>query len=70
MNRTFILAMILTASSCVFAQESGNAVFFQNQVAGPVTTIGVGMFGKGPGASVQGAPYSATITNEKYSNAG
>ena len=64
MKRALILAMILTASSCVFAQEGGNAVFFQSQAAGPVTTVGVGMFGKPPGAPVQGAPYSATITNE------
>jgi hypothetical protein len=62
MKREFILAMILTVSPCVFAQEGGNQVFFQN--AGPVTTVGVGVFGKGPGAPVQGAPYSATITNE------
>jgi len=70
MKRAFIFVMILTASSCVFAQESGSAVFFQNQAAGPVTTIGVGMFGKGPGAPVQGAPYSATITNENVQTLG
>lgn len=64
MKRALILGMILTASSCVFAQEGGNAVFFQSQVAGPVTTVGAGMIGKGPGAPVQAAPYSATITNE------
>jgi hypothetical protein len=64
MKRALIPVMILTASSCVFAQESGNAVFFQSQAAGPVTTFGVGMIGRGPGAPVQGAPYSATITNE------
>jgi hypothetical protein len=55
---------ILAASSCAFAQEAGNTVFFQSQVAGPVTTVGVGMLGKAPGAPVQGAPYSATISNE------
>lgn len=64
MKNAFIPVMILAASSCVFAQEGGNAVFFQNQAATPVTTVGVGMFGKGPGAPVQGAPYSATISNE------
>ena len=64
MKRALIVAMILTASSCVFAQEVGNAVFFQSPVAGPVTTVGVGVLGKPPGAPVQGAPYSATITNE------
>ncbi len=62
MKRTLILTLILTASPCVFAQEGGNAVFYQN--AGPVTTIGVGAIGKAPGATVQGAPYSATSTNE------
>jgi hypothetical protein len=64
MKRALILVMILTASSCVFAQEGGNAVFFQRQDVGPVTTVGVGVLGKPPGAPVQGAPYSATITNE------
>jgi hypothetical protein len=64
MKRALILIMILTASSCVFAQEGGNAVFYQSQSAGPVTTVGVGVLGKPPGGPVQGAPYSATITNE------
>jgi len=64
MKRALILAMILTASPCLFAQGPGDTVFFQSQAAGPVTTVGVGMIGKGPGAPVQGAPYSATITNE------
>jgi hypothetical protein len=62
MKRAFVLVMILTGSSCAFAQEGGNAVFFQS--AGPVTTVGVGVPGRGPGAPVQGAPYSATVTNE------
>jgi hypothetical protein len=62
MKHSLLFVIILMASPCLFAQEGGNAVFFQN--AGPVTTVGVGMFGKGPGAPVQGAPYSATITNE------
>jgi hypothetical protein len=62
MKRALILAMILAGSSCAFAQDSGNAVFFQS--AGPVTTVGVGLAGKGPGAPVQGAPYSATMSNE------
>jgi hypothetical protein len=64
MKRAFILGMILSASPCLFAQDPGNAVFFQSQAAGPVTTVGVGMIAKGPGAPVSGAPYSATITNE------
>jgi len=64
MKRALILAMILMGSTCVFAQDPGNAVFFQSQAAGPVTTVGVGMIAKGPGTPVQGAPYSATITTE------
>src|SRR5579862_7422351 len=66
MKRAFISvlpAMMIAASCVAFAQEPGNAVFFQSQVAGPVTTAGVGMLAKPP-APVQGAPYSATITNE------
>jgi hypothetical protein len=64
MKRLLILSvMILTASSCMFAQEKGGDVFFQTQTAGPVV-IGMGMAGKGPAAPVQGAPYSATTTNE------
>jgi hypothetical protein len=59
------------ASSCVFAQESGNAVYFQSQTAGPVVSVGVGgMIGKAPGAPVQGAPYSATSTNENIQTLG
>jgi hypothetical protein len=70
MKRAFISIVsimpmvIFAAPPTLFAQEAGNAVFFQSQVAGPVTTVGVGMLGKPPGAPVQGAPYSATITNE------
>src|SRR5271169_2490834 len=64
MKCALIFLITLTASSCTFAQESGNAVFFQNQAAGPVTTVGVGMIGRPPGAPVQGAPYTAEITNE------
>src|ERR1700733_8908842 len=70
MKRALLLVMILSASSCVYAQGGGDAVFFQNQPIGPVTTIGVGMLGKGPGAPVQGAPYSATITNESVQTLG
>jgi hypothetical protein len=64
MKHAFILVIILAGSSCVLAQDSGNAVFFQSQPAGPVTALGVGMIARGPGAPVTGAPYSATITNE------
>jgi hypothetical protein len=62
------LGIILTASPCLFAQDSGNAVYFQS--AGPVTTVGVGMVGKGQFAPVQGAPYSAMITNESVQTLG
>jgi hypothetical protein len=54
--------MILAASSCVFAQESGTAVAYQG--AGPVISMGVRLLDKGPAVPVQGAPYSATMTNE------
>jgi hypothetical protein len=64
MNRAIIPVLILAVSPCVSAQDGGNAVFFQAQAPGPVTTVGIGMLPKGPGAPVQGAPYSATITNE------
>ncbi len=64
MKRALLLTAILMSSSCVFAQDGGNAVFYQTQTTGQVTTMGVGIFGKGPGAPVTGAPYSATITNE------
>jgi hypothetical protein len=64
MKRALILGMILLAAPRVFAQGPGNAVFFQSQAAGPVTTVGVGMIGRMPGSPVQGAPYSATMTNE------
>jgi hypothetical protein len=72
MNRTItkcVCIFILAASSCVvngFAQggQAGQTLSIsQNPGAGPVT-IGVGGFGAGFGATVQGAPYSAAVTNE------
>jgi hypothetical protein len=55
MQRTFILAFL--ASSCVFAQPETNRVL--------VTTGAVaGGFQRISAAPVEGAPYSATITNE------
>jgi len=55
MKRTILLLLI--SSSCAFAQEK-NVMY---QTAGPVTVSGaVAAFGK----PVQGAPYSATVTNE------
>jgi hypothetical protein len=72
MNRTVtkrFCIFILAASSCAvngFAQggQAGQTLSIsQNAGPGPVT-IGVGGFGAGFGATVQGAPYSATVTNE------
>ena len=55
---TRAIVLLLTASSCVFAQEKKDFIY---QTTGPVAVAGaVGMFGK----PVQGAPYSATVTNE------
>ena len=52
------IVLLLTASSCVLAQEKKDFIY---QTTGPVAIAGaVGMFGK----PVQGAPYSATVTNE------
>jgi hypothetical protein len=68
MKRALLLAMILSATSYVFAQEGGGAVFFQSAV--PAGTVGVGVLGRPPGAPVQGAPYSATSTNENIQTLG
>src|SRR3974390_1514245 len=61
MKRALILSMILTASPSAFAQVGGNVVY---QDTGHVSAIGFGVPGKAFGAPVQGAPYSATMTNE------
>lgn len=74
MKSTLKHALILTlvAAPCSFAQDPGN-VFYRTgpmpgtlslQSAGPGTSIAWGAFEKGPSTPVQGAPYSATITNE------
>ena len=69
MKRLLIVILMLAVSSCVFAQEGGNAggkmtMFYQR--VGPMgATAGVaGGFENAPGPPVQGAPYSATISNE------
>ena len=55
------LLFFLAASSCAFAQDTVRTnVLYQTSGAGVVTAGAV----KGFGAPVQGAPYSATITNE------
>jgi hypothetical protein len=52
------LLFVLIAASCVAAQEKGNVVY---QTAGSVGAVAFGGVAARP---VQGAPYSATITNE------
>ena len=60
MKRALFLVFIL--ASCAVAQERGNVVY---QTAGPVTAGAIGAFAwSGSATPVQGAPYSATITNE------
>lgn len=66
MKRVFVF--ILAASSCAFAQgphaQATNKVWIsQNVGPGPVV-IRAGEFGNASTAPIQGAPYSATITNE------
>jgi hypothetical protein len=59
MKPHFVLALLLTTSSCAFAQEGAkeNAVL---QSGGAATMLSA----RPVGAPVHGAPYSATITNE------
>ena len=60
MKRALFLVFIL--ASCAAAQERGDVVY---QTAGPVTAGAIGAFAwRGSATPVQGAPYSATITNE------
>ena len=57
----YALVVFLAASSCAFAQDTVKTnVLYQTSGAGVVTAGAVRAFG----AAVQGAPYSATITNE------
>src|SRR5215469_16303739 len=56
MKRAWLLFVVTTTS--VLAQEKGNVVY---QTAG---SAGVVAFGGFASSTVQGAPYSATITNE------
>jgi hypothetical protein len=53
-----VLIVTLVASSCALAQERTNVIY---QTAGSVGAVTSGAFER---ASVRGAPYSATITNE------
>ena len=66
-----VCIFILAASSCAFAQRGQRVWISQSAGPGPVreagpgpVTIRVGGFGGGSGGPVQGAPYSATITNQ------
>jgi hypothetical protein len=51
--------LLLATGSCAFAQETTRP-----DVAYQSTGVATAMVAKGPGATVQGAPYSATITNK------
>jgi hypothetical protein len=53
-----VLILTLVASSCALAQERTNVIY---QTAGSAGAVTSGAFER---ASVRGAPYSATITNE------
>jgi hypothetical protein len=56
--------LILAASSCAFGQDGGKTVILQGgSPVGQVTFFGAGAM-RAPGTPVQGAPYSATITNQ------
>jgi len=64
-----VCIFILAASSCAFAQAGRRVWVSQNGSPGPVTDAGPGPitirgFGGSSGGPVQGAPYSATITNQ------
>jgi hypothetical protein len=57
----YALVLILATSSCAYAQDTIRTnVLYQSGGAGVVTTT----IGKGTITPVQGAPYSATVTNE------
>jgi hypothetical protein len=60
------LILILASSPCAFAQDPGNTVYRTGQAGGTMsaTAVAWGAFDKGASTPVQGAPYSATITNE------
>jgi hypothetical protein len=61
MKSALIVALGLATSSCAFAQDGMKAnVVYQSGRPGIATAVS----GRMLGAAVQGAPYSATITNE------
>jgi len=55
------LAITLTDSSSAFAQQGGNAIYQNNS---PGTAVTISAFQKLPGTPVEGAPYSASMTNQ------
>jgi hypothetical protein len=69
MKRVACLSIFAAFASCGAFGQSGNVMYQtsgmvpSNLSPGPATMT-VGAFAKGMGAPVQGAPYSATITNE------
>jgi hypothetical protein len=56
-----VVATILTASPQAFAQQGGNAIYQSNSSG---TAVAISAFQKLPGTPVQGAPYSASMTNQ------
>jgi hypothetical protein len=63
----YALVVFLVASSCAFAQDTVRTnVLYQTSGAGVVTAGAMRAYG----APVQGAPYSATITNESIQTLG
>jgi hypothetical protein len=57
-----LLFTLVVSASCAFAQDAPKTnVMYQSATAGVVSSTA---FGKGMSTPVQGAPYSATITNE------
>lgn len=61
----YAMILILATSSCAFGQETMRTnVVYQSVGSGVVTA---GAIGKGMlSTPIQGAPYSATITNESH----
>lgn len=65
MKRSIYVIAILAISSSAFGQVQQRVVVAQTAGAGPgPVAISAFAFGGAPGATVQGQPYSATITNE------
>ena len=56
------LILILAASPCAFPQDNVHAIHYQT--AAPTGAIAWGRMENGSGAPVQGAPFSASITNK------